>query len=198
MSSVTTFKDYNDEEINLIAENLKVMYLIREGMDVEELFEQAELDNDKMLTEAKILSAVKSGFKAIPVGKRKGLLGYFKSIATGVAKLFMAGIKGDTQGMKDILMTIKKEDVVDFIIKLDKVTLHMLEHIVDTIDTITGWKLKSILEDVDNMKKIGSLKIQKAIALIKKELIKVFQDPKKVVKHLKLITKLEHSVIVEK
>ena len=79
----------------------------------------------------------------LKIHKGSGILDYIKSFATGVGKVFLALIKGDTVKAKEILKTLKKEDVLDFIYKLDLGTLHLFTGPLHMIDAWTGWDLSA-------------------------------------------------------
>lgn len=73
--------------------------------------------------------------------KSKGLLSYIKSFTTGVGKLFLALLKGDGKKAKEILKSVNKEDVLDFLLKLDTGTLHLISGPLHTLDAWTGWHI---------------------------------------------------------
>jgi hypothetical protein len=77
----------------------------------------------------------------LKVHKAKGLIDYAKDILVGTGKLFLLIIKGDTDAAKELLKTVKKEDVLDFLYKLDLATLHLFTGPIHFIDAVTGWDL---------------------------------------------------------
>lgn len=79
------------------------------------------------------LSAKKEDGGLIKIVKDAGLL---------MAKLFAAALKGDKETVKEIANTeIKKEDVLNFLLKLDQATLHLLTGPIHSIEAITGWTI---------------------------------------------------------
>lgn len=71
-----------------------------------------------------------------------GLLKIVKNAGITMVKLFAAVIKGDKETAKAIANTeIKKEDVIDFLLKLDQATLHILTGPIHTLEAITGWHI---------------------------------------------------------
>jgi len=88
--------------------------------------------------------------------KRKGLIQYFAQFGTGMAKLFKAAIKKDKAEVKKIMSTeISKEDLIDFILKLDQASLHVLTGPIHTISAITGIHIEANLDKVsDSVKNI--------------------------------------------
>ncbi|URC15132.1 hypothetical protein GD1_8 [Paraglaciecola Antarctic GD virus 1] len=77
----------------------------------------------------------------LKVHKAKGLIDYAKDFLIGTGKLFLLIIKGDKEQAKELLKTVKKEDVLDFLYKLDLATLHLVTGPIHFIDAVTGWDL---------------------------------------------------------
>ncbi|MDX8383295.1 MAG: hypothetical protein R8M45_04380 [Ghiorsea sp.] len=74
------------------------------------------------------------------VSKSSGLLDYAFKGAKLIGKLFVAAIKNDTAEVKSIANTeIKKEDLIDFLMKLDQATMHLVTGPIHFIDAVTGW-----------------------------------------------------------
>ncbi len=144
------------------------------------------------LNEGKINDLLKKS--GLHLAKNKGLLSYMKDIGTGVAKLIFAGIKGDKEAIKAVMKTVKKEAVLDFILKLDMATLHIITSPIHTIDAITGWHLwANVQSAVANAKDIIA-KIKTAINTVKHEIGKVMKDNKLVQRHTKNLDNLEKAV----
>ena len=105
---------------------------------------------------------------------KKGLLQYLSSISTGVAKLLYYAVdyyfnknNESKKKMIELAKSVKKEDVLDFLLKLDTLTLHLISGPIHELDAITGthiWaniknKAKSVTDAAtDAIKKIESLK----------------------------------------
>lgn len=109
-----------------------------------------------------------------------GVIEYIKLFTKGVGKIIYAAIKGDKDGVKNIAKTLKKEDVIDFILKLDMLTLHVITGPIHMIDALTGWDLsvhiKKTANSAGNM--LGDLKktISELKYLIKKTFMKEVQQ----------------------
>lgn len=151
-----------------------------------------ELDNE-YLFEGKIDSLLhKAG---LHVHKSRGLIGYLKDAGVGIAKLFVAAIRRDKKAVKDIVSSIDKGDVVDFLLRLDMATLHIVTGPIHLIDAVTGWHLWAAVKDKAN--KAGNAvidKIKKAIEAVKTSLAKVIPDKKRIQSHYKALDRIEKEV----
>jgi len=68
----------------------------------------------------------------------KGLIQYALSIGKGMAQLIGAAVRGDTDKIKEVGKSIKKEDVLDFLLKLDQASLHLVTGPIHLIDATLG------------------------------------------------------------
>lgn len=93
---------------------------------------------------------------------KKGLLHYLSNISTNSAKLLYYAVSyaknknnNDKEKIKEIFKKVNKEDFIDFILKLDMVTLHLLTEPIHMIDAITGthiWSnVKSKAQKIDDV-----------------------------------------------
>lgn len=115
-------------------------------------------------------------------GSGKGIIQTLMKAGKNVAQLFwyaMKATKGDEQAklkVKEIAnKEITKKDVVDFLLKLDTLSMHLLTGPIHMIDALTGWhigvqfeqKTKDIAHRVDraltHLEKIAS-EVPKAIS----------------------------------
>ena len=128
------FKEFLLEEQmkNETSDRLQVLLYMMENVDT------INESTDEQILENVNKHVNKIGLK---LHKSKSLIDYIKSFTTGAGKLFLYMIKGDTKKAKELLKSIKKEDVLDFIIKLDLGTLHIITGPLHTIDAWTGWDL---------------------------------------------------------
>ena len=104
----------------------------------------------------------------IHTSKSKGLIEYLWGFNKGIVKLLYHGMQyasGSPQEkavakdeIKTILKSVTKEQVLDFLYKLDQLTLHTITGPLHALDSITGWHITA------DIKK----KIQPAIAKAKK------------------------------
>ena len=81
--------------------------------------------------------------------QQKGIIQYLTSFGSVAGKLMLAAIKGDTESVKKIIDTTKvtKEDFLDFLLRLDAVTMHFVTGPIHMIDAITGWHIWANIKD---------------------------------------------------
>jgi hypothetical protein len=107
---------------------------------------------------------------------KKGLLQYLSSATTGVAKLLYYAVdyyfnknEESKKKMIELAKSVKKEDIIDFLLKLDTLTLHLISGPIHQLDALTGthiWaniqnKTKNVTDAAkDAIRKIESLKDQ--------------------------------------
>lgn len=182
MQKFNEFRD-QDETIQAL---LEVMFLMDTPQD--QLNEMFETDSDDLLNEAIDLSALKG---LIHTTKTKGLIGYFKSAGKGIAKIMIAAIKGDTDGIKAVMKTVKKGDVLDFLLKLDQATLHIITGPIHTIEAVTGWHIWAAVEKAKEVSTAAIDKIKNAILTISQNVSKYVDSKRtaRIEKHLNAISK---------
>lgn len=143
----------------VLMEHLDTLDLMSESID-EQLVTIAEGINDHLN---------KVGFK---LHKSKGILDYIKSFAGGVGKVMFHIIKGDLDKAKELIKSISKEDILDFLYKLDLGTLHLFTGPIHMIDAWTGWdlavNLKSHIEKGEGITDIIKKELQKVKEYISK------------------------------
>lgn len=143
----------------VLMEHLDTLDLMSESID-EQLVTIAEGINDHLN---------KVGFK---LHKSKGILDYIKSFAGGVGKVMFHIIKGDLDKAKELIKSISKEDILDFLYKLDLGTLHLFTGPIHIIDAWTGWDLavniKSHMEKGERITDIIKKELQKVKEYISK------------------------------
>jgi hypothetical protein len=160
--------------------------MINESYDMENLTEEQE----KI-----ILEGIKDWFEKVglTIEKGDGLLDYIGQFSVGAGRLILAAIKGDKEKVKKIASGMKKEKFLDFLLKLDLVTLHIVTEPIHIIDALTGWDLMA------NVKKYAEgagekIKIFYAAMKKVKDTLSVMLNGKKKVKMLKYATNLENSI----
>lgn len=143
----------------VLMEHLDTLDLMSESID-EQLVTIAEGINDHLN---------KVGFK---LHKSKGILDYIKSFVGGVGKVMFHIIKGDLDKAKEIIKELTKEDILDFLYKLDLGTLHLFTGPIHMIDAWTGWdlavNLKSHIEKGEGITDIIKKELQKVKEYINK------------------------------
>lgn len=90
--------------------------------------------------------------------KGDGIIDYLRGFTKGAGKLIMAAIKKDKEEVKRIAGTLDKAKVVDFLLKLDMATMHIVTGPIRFIDAVTGWDLMANLKHVA-VKAVDMLKI---------------------------------------
>jgi len=173
-------KDDIDQEL---VENITQILFLQEYGD--EIFE------DEILSEGKIDDLLKK--TGLHIHKSRGIISYLKSANLGVAKMMIAAIKGDKEGIKEVVKSVKKEDVLDFLLKLDMATNHTITAPIHMIDAWTGWHLWAAIQE--KTAKVGDYikTIKDAVMVVKNNLIKTL-DKKHVVYHNKRLTALIQDV----
>lgn len=116
----------------------------------------------------------KLGKAGLKLHKGKGILNYIKDFMSGTGKLFLALFKGDTKKAKEILKSMEKEDILDFLYKLDLGTLHLVTGPLHTIDAWTGWDLSVKMKS--HMQKAGNIfdEIKHALGTVKTKITTAF------------------------
>lgn len=130
------------------------------------------------------------------IHKTKGLIDYLRLAGKGVAQLFVAAVKGDKEKVAEIKQSVKKGEVMDFFLKLDMATLHLVTGPIHMIDAITGWDLWSNLQA--KAKSGPSSIVQElisAIRQIKDRIREVVTNRKKVQRVLKHVEELEAELV---
>ncbi len=189
------------EKENAVDEHLVEMirdYIIIQETPMEDLNEMFEFGGDRLDEGIKDLikrlglighSAFdKSGMHVHK--SKKGLLHYLASASKGVATIILAAIKGDSEMIKATMKTVKKEDVLDVLLKIDMAFLHIITGPIHTLDAITGWHLWA---NIENAAKQGSAlinKIKDALEYVKKEIGNVV-DRARAAKHQSYLSAIE-------
>ena len=170
-----SFKEFIAEEITL-EEKFIGLVMAAEHLDS---INESENDLDEAIKDV----FNKTGLK---IHKSKGILDYVKSFGTSVGKVFLYLFKGENEKAKAIVKSLKKEDVLDFLLKLDLGTLHLVTGPIHTIDAWTGWELGVNLNN-----KVKSSEEKLSV------LQKTIENAKKLVKDLfsgKKLSNMMHSV----
>lgn len=174
--AVDAFSKFLNENKNGLTINEKVlaMVLFMESLDKLEFVTEARLEEDLVVIAEGINDHLsKVGFK---IHKSKGILDYIKGFTTGVGKLMFYALKGDAEKAKELVKSISKEDVLDFLYKLDLGTMHLVTGPIHMIDAWTGWdlavNLKTHIEKGEGISDI----IKKELAKVKEYITKLFSS----------------------
>jgi len=91
----------------------------------------------------------------IHASKTNGLIDYFIGFTKNTGKLVLAAINNDRAEVKRIAGLLDRATVIDFLLKLDQVTLHLVTGPIHMIDAITGWHIGAAIEAT--AKKAGTI-----------------------------------------
>jgi hypothetical protein len=125
----------------------------------------------------------------------KGIFEYILSFGKGVGRMFVALLSGDIDTAKLLLKSIKKEEVVDFLYKLDLATLHLITGPLHLLHGLTGWDiLPKIEKKIEKSTKGVMQMLFDAIKKAKLAISKVF-SPKKQAKLFGHLRKIENQAL---
>jgi len=146
------------------------------------------LSEADFLNESDINEGIKDWLEkaGLKIHKGDGIIDYVKQFTSGTGKLILAAIKGDKEEVKRIAGTLEKAKVIDFLLKLDMATMHIVTGPIHMIDAITGWdlavNLKSHAHTASNVLKT----IWDSIKNIKTNIVNIIDAPNRniVIKHI--------------
>jgi len=81
----------------------------------------------------------------LPERPDKGLIDYFADFTTVAGKVVMSAINGEPDEIRKHAAKITRNDFVDFLVKLDKVTLGIITSPLEIVHSITGWDIEKKL-----------------------------------------------------
>ncbi len=162
-----SFKQYqaqHNQQIQ-IQEEISVLLYLQENIDNLNEVELQEGVNDWL---------DKVGLK---LHKGKGIINYVKQFGTSIGKMILAALKGDKAKVKEYAKEFDRAEVVDFLLKLDMATLHIITGPIHFIDAVTGWDLMSNLKHIAKGTKEILQQIWQAIQNIKNKVVQVIKTP---------------------
>lgn len=109
--------------------------------------------------------------------KSPGVIEYIARFTKGVGKFVWYAIKRDKKGIKALMKDFSKEELVDFLYKLDLVTMHLITGPLHFIDGMTGWELIPKFKEMKASAETAISKIKKAIENLKSNITNYF-NPK--------------------
>lgn len=109
----------------------------------------------------------------------KGLVDYVKGFAQGSGRILLAALQGDKAKVKEIAQQVKKEDVIDFLLKLDMATMHLVSGPIHVVDAITGWDLWANVKHAASSAKSVYDEIKDALITAKNKIASYISGPKK-------------------
>ena len=156
------FKEFTNEQkqIQLQEEMEDKIAILMYLSESEELLNESAINEFALLTEAEAVEKANGWLSKIgmKLHKGKGIIDYVKQFTGVVGKMIMAAIKGDKEAVKAHAQKVEKHEVVDFLLKLDMATMHIVTGPIHFIDAITGWDLmvniKHAAEDAKDKLKV--------------------------------------------
>ncbi len=165
---------YIDEATKLKTEIATLLFIVENESRLDEML----LESEEKLEEALSDFLGKFGLK---IHKGDGIIDYLMKFSKGAGKLLVSAIKGDKEQVKKIASSLDKGQVIDFLLKLDMATMHLVTGPIHFIDAVTGWDLSANLKKV--AKEAGNVfdKIKTLFKDLKDTAKKVFtQNPEKI------------------
>lgn len=117
------------------------------------------LEYEDLLDDIEFIEDLSESFGDILGGD--GLIGYITRFGSAAGKLVLAAIKGNKSEVKSIASKLDKGDVIDFFLKLDQATMHILTGPIHVIDAITGWE---IMHEIRGLATKGNKQLKKVKA----------------------------------
>ncbi len=130
------------------------------------LLENAIIPND--LNESK-LDDILGEFNLQIVKAHPGVLEYLALFTKGVGKFVWYAIKRDKEGIINLMKTFRKAEFMDFITKLDAMTLGLIDLPLDFVSGITGWEIVDSVKIIKNKAERIVNKMRTAIKMLKNQ-----------------------------
>lgn len=110
--------------------------------------------------------------------KSPDVMDYAIRFTSGIGMLIVAALKRDKHQIKAIANNYTQEEFIDFLQKLDELTLGLVTAPLNAIEAVTGWDIiGTIGKTTKNTQKVlGNIKA--AILSIKKDATKILDAPK--------------------
>jgi len=191
MKFKTFIKESNESKE--IQEKVALLLYMTENMDM--INESYDMENLTEAQETLMLEGIKDWFEKVGLTFEKGdgIIDYISQFLVGAGKIVLAAIKGDKKKIKEIASGLKKEKVIDFLLKLDVVSLHIVTEPIHIIDAVTGWDLMADIKKYADSAEDKIKIFYKAMKKVKDTLTDLFNGNKQK-RMLSYATKLEKSV----
>lgn len=172
-----------------LVENIKELLFLYDHGD--EIIAEGYFDNDSNVLSEGI---AKNALGKLGIKREKGLFSYLRSAGKGVAQLVTAAVKGDKEAAKDVIKSVKREDMLDFFLKLDLGFGHVLSAPIHAIDAWTGWEIWKALEARAKGVKVVGQKLVDAITTVKNDMVKIIMDKKRVLRYKNFLNILQKDI----
>lgn len=196
-----SFRQYLSKEPidQALVEDIKeLIFLYAHG---DELITEGYFDNDSEILSEGVKKILKKGNDLINKGatklnikREKGLLSYLRSAGKGVAKLVVAAVKGDGEKARGVINSVKREDLLDFFLKLDMGLAHALSFPIHTIDAWTGFEIWKAMEAKAKGVTVIGQKVVDAITTVKNDVVKIIMDKKRVLRYKNFLNIMQKDV----
>lgn len=172
---MTTFKEYKEINEDMQDKIVTLLYLAESGTQLNESTFVGELTEAQ---EALIIEGVNDWLEKVgmKLHKGKGIVDYIKQFSVGAGKMILAAVKKDKKAVKEIANNFDKAELIDFLLKLDMATLHLLSAPIHFINAITGWDLEANLKHMAKGTKGIIDTVKQAFETIKKHITKLVGD----------------------
>ena len=192
------FKEYQMlQESTKITEDMedKIALLMYLAENDEMINESYDMEN---LTEAQEILIVEGvndwlGKIGMKLHKGDGIIDYILQFGKGAGQLIIAAIQKDEKKVKGIAASFKKEKLLDFLLKLDMATMHIVTGPIHFIDAVTGWDLMANLKGAAETAKDKLINFYNAMKKVK-DSISVVLGGKRQTQMLKVAGNLEYNM----
>ena len=139
------FKNFINESRSTQEKIALMLYMVENDDLINESYNLEKLSEDQ---EEALFEDIKSWMKKVGLNfeKKDGLIDYLAQFSIGAGKIILAAIKGDKEKVKQIAASLTRAKIVDFLLKLDVITLHIITEPIHIIDAVTGWELMADIE----------------------------------------------------
>jgi len=180
-----SFVEYNTDELNdHVYAMLEMMVLMEMDIDDFDRLDEIAVVNKNVEKLNPYLNKI-----GLKLAYKKTLIQYAIDAGVGVIKMLRAGMAGDKEEILRLAKSVKKEEIANFLLRLDKATLNVIGGTIGRIEAITGWRL------IANAKQATANAIdlvKKAFSVIRDHLPKL---PSYMKGHRKKVKELEKSLI---
>jgi len=184
------FKSYLEHK-NLSEEmEDKIMLLMYLSENENVLNENLQTLSEKEITEGVNKWLDKVGMK---LHKGNGIIDYLLKFSKGTGQIIMAAIKKDDKKVKEIASKLEKSHIIDFLLKLDMATMHIVTGPIHFIDAVTGWDLMANLNHAAEGAKDKIATFYQAMKSVK-DSIKSLLTGDKQTKMLKVAGNIEYNM----
>ena len=156
-----------------------------------------EMINESLdtMNEADVVEGVNDwlGKIGMKLHKGDGIIDYVKQFTSGTGKLIIAAVKGDKEEVKKIANTLERAKVMDFLLKLDMATMHIVTGPIHFVDAVTGWDLMANLKHAAKGAQDMLKSFYAAIKSVKDSIVKVLKGDRQK-KMLKVADNLEYNM----